>query len=46
MREAIEAFKQENKEKFEAIKAAHESIRESMEAARPDKPGRPDSLLT
>jgi DNA repair exonuclease SbcCD ATPase subunit len=42
MREAIEAFKSENKDKFEAIKQAHEAIRESIESARPEKPERPE----
>ena len=42
MREAIEEFKEKNKAKFEAIKTAHESIRESMKAARPQKPERPE----
>jgi hypothetical protein len=42
MREAIEAFKADNKDKFEAIKQAHEAIRESMKAARPQKPERPE----
>ena len=42
MRNAIEAFKADNKDKFEAIKEAHEGIRESMEAARPAKPVRPE----
>jgi hypothetical protein len=42
MRNAIEAFKADNKDKFEAIKEAHEGIRSSMEAARPAKPERPE----
>ena len=42
MRNAIEAFKADNKDKFEAIKEAHEGIRESMEASRPAKPERPE----
>jgi len=42
MRDAIETFKAENKEKFDAIKQAHEAIRESIESARPEKPERPE----
>jgi len=42
MREAIEAFKADNKDKFEAIKQAHDAIRESIESARPEKPERPE----
>ena len=42
MREAIEAFKADNKDKFEAIKQAHEAIREGIETARPEKPERPE----
>lgn len=42
MREAIEAFKTDNKEKFDAIKQAHDAIRESIESARPEKPERPE----
>jgi type I site-specific restriction-modification system R (restriction) subunit len=42
MRDAIETFKTENKEKFDAIKEANEAIRESIEASRPAKPERPE----
>ena len=42
MRDAIETFKAENKEKFDAIKQAHDAIRESIESARPEKPERPE----
>lgn len=42
MRDAIEAFKADNKDKFEAIKQAHDAIRESIESARPEKPERPE----
>lgn len=42
MREAIEEFKADNKDKFEAIKQAHEAIREGIETARPEKPERPE----
>jgi DNA repair exonuclease SbcCD ATPase subunit len=42
MREAIEVFKADNKDQFEAIKQAHEAIRESIESARPEKPERPE----
>jgi len=42
MREAIEAFKADNKDKFDAIKQAHDAIRESIESARPEKPERPE----
>lgn len=42
MRDAIETFKAENKEKFDSIKEAHEAIRESIESARPEKPERPE----
>jgi polyhydroxyalkanoate synthesis regulator phasin len=38
----VESFKEKNKERFEEIKEAHSSIRENLEANRPEKPERPE----
>lgn len=46
MKAAARAFKESNKERFEAIKAEHEAIREQLEAARPERPERPEIELS
>jgi DNA repair exonuclease SbcCD ATPase subunit len=38
----VESFKEKNQERFEEIKNAHSSIRENLEANRPEKPERPE----
>jgi uncharacterized phage infection (PIP) family protein YhgE len=46
IKEAAEAFKEANKEKFAEIKAAHEAIREQIKENRPERPERPEIELS
>ena len=46
VKEAAQAFKEANKERFDAIKAEHEAIREQLKAARPARPDRPKIELS
>ena len=46
VKEAAQAFKEANKERFDAIKAEHEAIREQLKAARPARPERPKIELS
>jgi DNA repair exonuclease SbcCD ATPase subunit len=46
IKEAAEAFKEANKEKFAEIKAAHEAIRDQIKENRPARPERPEIELS
>ena len=46
IKEAAEAFKEANKEKFAEIKSAHEAIREQIKENRPERPERPEIELS
>ena len=46
IKEAAEAFKEANKEKFAEIKSAHEAIREQIKENRPERPERPEVELS
>jgi gas vesicle protein len=46
IKEAAEAFKEANKEKFAEIKSAHEAIREQIKENRPARPERPEIELS
>ena len=46
IKEATEAFKEANKEKFAEIKSAHEAIREQIKENRPERPERPEVELS
>jgi hypothetical protein len=46
VKEAAEAFKEANKEKFAEIKSAHEAIREQIKENRPERPQRPEIELS
>lgn len=46
VKEAAEAFKEANKEKFAEIKSAHEAIREQIKENRPERPERPEIELS
>ena len=42
MREAVHSFQKDNKDRLDAIKAAHKDIHDSLKGARPPKPERPE----
>ena len=42
VRSAVEAFKEANKDRFDAIKAASEKVHETLRAARPERKKRPE----
>jgi len=46
IKEAAEAFKEANKDKFAEIKSAHEAIREQIKENRPERPERPEVELS
>ena len=41
-KEAVEAFKEANKERHQEIKAAYESIKDQIKESRPERPERPE----
>ena len=42
VRKAVEAFKEENADKFAAIKEAADKVHEELKASRPERPERPE----